>query len=161
MKTRFFHVVTALFLLFPAPGCGRQAPADGKSAAGVPKARPTPTLEIPSKEPPPTPVERFSAKCRALKPLEVGGTVLSPRKREAPPWTLEESATRKLSGQILMLDAVLDAKGEVCDAILVKSLDPALDADMLKWAGKLKYDPATLDGKPVACLFRISILLDL
>jgi hypothetical protein len=90
----------------------------------------------------------------------VDGKVLPPRKREAPAWVLGTLETQKLSGRLLVLDAVLDAQGGVCDAVLVRSLDPDIDIKLLEWARKLKYDPATLEERPVACFFRITILLD-
>jgi len=160
MNPMLVHFLLTVFLFLPFQACFQPAHSNDTPAESAPKARPTPTLNASTPEPPPTPAERFSARCRALKPLSVGGDVLSPRKREAPPWTLEASETQKISGRLLVLDAVLDADGNVCDAILVGSLDPDVDGKLVGWAKKLKYDPATRDGKPVACLFRIKILLD-
>jgi len=61
----------------------------------------------------------------------------------------EEARDAKVSGTAI-LKIVVAADGEVQKAEITQSLDPGLDANAIDAVTRWKFEPATLDGKPVA-----------
>jgi len=61
----------------------------------------------------------------------------------------EEARDAKVSGTAV-LKIVVAADGEVQKAEITQSLDPGLDANAIDAVTRWKFEPATLDGKPVA-----------
>jgi TonB family protein len=56
---------------------------------------------------------------------------------------------KRLSGTP-MAEAVIDTRGAVSHAKLVKGVEPCLDRQFLAALHEWKFKPATLDGKPVS-----------
>lgn len=123
-------------LSLAAAATASAAPADGNAEA-APDA-------------PPTPVMYSAANPDVVPPVPVS--------RDTPPWrprnTLE--ARREYPG---VLALVIDDKGEVTSAALVKSVHRDYDDALLKKARTWKFRPATKGGTPVAYRMEIAIRL--
>jgi TonB family protein len=59
----------------------------------------------------------------------------------------------------LVVDGYVGADGAFHDAVIVKSPDKSLEADMLAAVKKWTFKPCSLDGSPVNC--RMQMQLDL
>jgi hypothetical protein len=69
-------------------------------------------------------------------------------KREFPPWRPWTAVDARRSYQGL-LEVVVDEKGNVASAVLIKTVHPDYDPILLKSARTWKFRPATKDGTPV------------
>jgi TonB family protein len=65
-----------------------------------------------------------------------------------PPWRPETLIESKQDFQGA-LDLLIDEKGHVTSAAIVKSVQPRYDAQLLEAARQWTYRPATKDGQPV------------
>jgi TonB family protein len=90
-------------------------------------------------------------------PYRVGGGVTRPRvlKRVEPQYS-DEARRNKWQG-VVVLEVVIDEKGKVVEARVVKSLGMGLDEQALKAAKKWKFAPGTKDGKPVPILVDLQV----
>jgi len=61
----------------------------------------------------------------------------------------EEARKRGVEGKVI-LEIIVDEKGEVASARVLKSVEPVLDKVALDAAKKLRFSPATKDGRPVS-----------
>ena len=94
-------------------------------------------------------------------PMKVGGAVLPPRKTysPAPPYT-EEARQGRIQG-VVILEAIIDAKGSVRDVKVLKGLPMGLTESAVDTAMQWKFEPATLEGEPVAVYFSLTIRFSL
>jgi protein TonB len=94
-------------------------------------------------------------------PMKVGGSVLPPRKiySPAPPYT-EEARQGRIQG-VVILEAIIDAEGTVRDVQVLKGLPMGLTESAVETAMEWKFEPATLEGEPVAVYFSLTIRFSL
>ena len=94
-------------------------------------------------------------------PMKVGGSVLPPRKTysPAPPYT-EEARQGRIQG-VVILEAIIDAEGHVRDVKVLKGLPMGLTESAVETAMQWKFEPATLQGEPVAVYFSLTIRFSL
>ena len=94
-------------------------------------------------------------------PMKVGGSVLPPRKiySPAPPYT-EEARQGRVQG-VVILEAIIDAEGAVRDVKVLKGLPMGLTESAVATAMEWKFEPATLEGEPVAVYFSLTIRFSL
>lgn len=71
-----------------------------------------------------------------------------------------QARDRGLQGDVVLLLAV-DARGRVADAVVDTGVDPLLDLAALDAAHKLRFSPATQEGRPVAVQVRYRFSFDL
>jgi TonB family protein len=76
-------------------------------------------------------------------------TVMPRLLRDSKPEYPEEAKKRGVEGKVV-LELIVDERGEVAFARVLKSLDPTLDAAALNAAKGLRFSPATKDGTPVS-----------
>lgn len=76
--------------------------------------------------------------------------------RPVPPWNYRPDAFSKMAFQG-RIEVVVDERGEVVDASILKSINGAYDRTLLNAAKKWRFQPATLDGTPVK--YRVSYQL--
>ncbi len=94
-------------------------------------------------------------------PLQVGGDVTPPVKVFAPlpPYT-EEARQARLQG-VVILEAVIDALGNVDDVKVLKGLDKGLSESAVLTAQQWKFKPATREGAPVPVFYNLTIRFSL
>jgi hypothetical protein len=110
------------------------------AAAGPPAAPPPPTIHT------------GTGDSRLVPPVAV--SQIAPELPRAISELLR-SATRR----VLILELIIDERGDVQDVVIVAPVQPLYDQLMLRSARQWKYRPATFDGTPVK--FRRIVSIDL
>ena len=89
--------------------------------------------------------------------LRIGGNVHPPKlvERVEPKYTAEARKAR-LSG-IVIVEARIDEAGRVTDAMAVKPLPFGLSEAALDAVKQWRFEPGTLDGKPVPVVFNVTV----
>lgn len=94
-------------------------------------------------------------------PVAIGGGIKPPVKTYFPqPRYTEEARQAQVQG-VVILEAVIDAKGNVSRVKVLKGLGAGLTASASDTAKQWKFKPATLEGKPVAVFFVLTISFSL
>jgi protein TonB len=155
-------VVVLLVSRRPVPPTARSS-----TARPVPPVQPTsPPLEVVTEPPPPTPsltpvlhsatyefrlptVTAPVVPTAPTTPLTVAGDVRAPvLVRKVEPAYPEAMRKGRMEGTVLV-EAVITERGDVVDARVVRSTHPLLDKPALSAIQQWRYEPATLDGRPV------------
>lgn len=114
--------------------------------------------------------DRFAARAEELQktkparsraePLRVEGAVKKPEKiaGDAPVAT-DVALKAGLWGDVTV-DALIDEKGNVVDAQIVKGLPMGLDQQALNAVRTWKFKPATLEGKPVKVRYDVKVTFE-
>lgn len=95
----------------------------------------------------------------ADQPIPVGGAVLKPEiipGTRIPPRYTEAARRTRLTGTVI-LEAIIDAQGNVTAVRVVKPLPMGLDREAVEAVQRWKFRPATLHGKPVAVYFNLTV----
>jgi protein TonB len=93
--------------------------------------------------------------------VALGGSIKPPIKTYFPqPRYTEEARQAQVQG-VVILEAVIDAKGNVSRVKVLKGLAAGLTASATETAKQWKFKPATLEGKPVAVFFVLTISFSL
>jgi TonB family protein len=83
--------------------------------------------------------------------------VVSPKlKQSIQPRYTDEAQTQRIMGEVI-ISFEIDREGKTRKAKVVQGLDPGLDKNALAALSEWLFEPATLDGKPVACTARTQI----
>ena len=93
--------------------------------------------------------------------MQVGGEVAPPERLfgPAPPYT-EEARQGRVQG-VVILEAIIDAMGNVNDVKVLKGLPMGLTEQAVQTAEEWKFKPATRNGDPVAVFFNLTIRFSL
>lgn len=95
-----------------------------------------------------TPVER---------PVQVGGGVVAPVKLYTPqPQYTRRARQARLQG-VVIVQVIIDRQGKVTSAKVLKGLGMGLDQSALKTLRKWRFEPATLNGEPVAVFYNLTV----
>jgi protein TonB len=87
----------------------------------------------------------------------VGGEVTPPRAiSRVPPKYTEEARQARIQG-IVILEAVIDPRGEVKSVRVLKGLPLGLDGAAVEAVKRWKFEPARLQGQPVAVYFILTV----
>lgn len=90
-------------------------------------------------------------------PLFVGGDVTPPRALfKAPPQYTEEARKERTVG-VVIVQAVIDETGAVAEVKALKTLPHGLTEAALDAIRQWRFEPAQLDGKPVAVYYNLTI----
>jgi TonB family protein len=94
-------------------------------------------------------------------PMQVGGEVAPPVRLfgPAPPYT-EEARQGRVQG-VVILEAIIDALGNVNEVKVLKGLPMGLTEQAIQTAAEWKFEPATRDGRPVPVFFNLTIRFSL
>lgn len=93
----------------------------------------------------------------ATGPIMVGGDVKAPRRVFDPqPAYTPEARESRIQG-IVIIQATIDEKGNVTDTKVLKGLPMGLDEKAEEAVRMWRFEPATLDGKPVSVYYNITI----
>ena len=90
-------------------------------------------------------------------PIMVGGDVKAPVKVNAPKPNYTELARKARITGIVIVQAVIDKQGNVVDAKVLKGLPMGLDQEALRAIRQWKFEPATLNGKPVDVYYNLTV----
>jgi protein TonB len=94
-------------------------------------------------------------------PLWVEGNVKPPEKLYAPqPRYTEEARKARIQG-VVILQAIVDALGNVTRVQVLKGLPQGLDTSAVDTVQTWKYKPATLEGEPVPVYLNLTISFSL
>ena len=89
--------------------------------------------------------------------LQVGGGVSAPEKIFAPqPKYTEEARQGRVQG-VVILQAIIDAMGNVSQVEVMKGLPLGLEDSAIESVRQWRFKPATLEGKPVAVYLNLLI----
>ena len=104
-------------------------------------------LGLPEAPPPPLPTG----------PIRVGGDVVAPVKLHAPLPRYTEIARKARIQGVVFVEATIDTDGNVRDVQLIKGLSMGLSEAALEAVRGWRFEPATLNGKPVAVIYQLQI----
>ena len=94
-------------------------------------------------------------------PIRIDGTVTPPVNIFEPlPHYTEEGRQARIQG-VVILEAVVDAEGNVRNVKVLKGLPEGLSEEAVQAAKERKYRPATRAGKPVAVLINLTVRFSL
>jgi protein TonB len=94
-------------------------------------------------------------------PVALGGGIKPPVKTYYPqPRYTEEARQAQVQG-VVILEAVIDTEGNVSRVKVLKGLPSGLTNSATETAKQWKFKPATLEGKPVAVFFVLTISFSL
>ena len=83
--------------------------------------------------------------------------ITPPRLTEvASPFYTEEAKKKKIEGSVTLL-IVVDKKGDVIDAKVVKGLGHGLDENAVVAVKEWKYKPAEKDGEPITVKMEVTV----
>ena len=94
---------------------------------------------------------------RPAGPMRVGGDVLPPVKRHAPPPRYTEIARAARIEGTVELEAVIDSTGAVTELRVIKALPLGLDQAAVDAVRRWRFEPATCNGRPVAVVYSLTI----
>lgn len=93
----------------------------------------------------------------AEEPYRVGDQVTRPEKiAGVPPVYTEEARKAGVTG-VVILEAIIDERGDVVNIRVLKGLPKGLDQAALDAVETWKFKPATLEGKPVKVYYTLTV----
>ena len=90
-------------------------------------------------------------------PIRVGGDVQPPVKVSAPSPQYTEIARKARIQGVVIVEAIIDKAGNVTNVKVLKGLPMGLDTAAADAVKKWKFQPATLNGKPVAVIYNLTV----
>ena len=90
-------------------------------------------------------------------PIRVGGDVQPPVKVSAPSPQYTEIARKARIQGVVIVEAIIDKEGKVTNVKVLKGLPMGLDTAAADAVKKWRFQPATLNGKPVAVIYNLTV----
>jgi TonB family protein len=90
-------------------------------------------------------------------PIRVGGDVKAPKKISAPNPQYTEIARKARIQGVVIVEAIIDKQGNVTEVKILKGLPMGLDQAAADAVSKWKFESATLNGKPVAVIYNLTV----
>lgn len=90
-------------------------------------------------------------------PIRVGGDVQPPVKVSAPSPQYTEIARKARIQGVVIVEAIINKTGAVTNVKILKGLPMGLDTAAADAVKKWKFKPATLNGKPVAVIYNLTV----
>ena len=90
-------------------------------------------------------------------PIYVGGDVKAPEKILSPQPQYTEIARKARVQGVVIVQAIIDKEGNVTNVKVLKGLSMGLDDEAVKAIKKWKFQPATLNGKPVDVYYNLTV----
>lgn len=90
-------------------------------------------------------------------PIRVGGNVKAPNKLFAPNPQYTEIARKARIQGVVIIEAIIDKQGIVSNVKILKGLPMGLDKAAADAVAKWRFEPATLNGKPVAVIYNLTV----
>lgn len=98
-----------------------------------------------------------TAQPKVSEPYRVGGEVSRPEKISGAPPVYTEIARRARIAGVVIIEAVIDEKGDVTGTKVLKGLPMGLDQSAVEAVETWKFKPATLDGQPVPVYYILTV----
>jgi protein TonB len=93
----------------------------------------------------------------AIGPMQISGNVLAPKRVYSPdPHYPEEARHARVQG-VVILQTVIDKGGNVTDVKVLKGLPSGLTEAAVEAVSSWRFEPATLEGKPVAVYYLVTV----
>lgn len=89
--------------------------------------------------------------------LVVGGDVKAPKKIFHPSPQYTEIARKARIEGVVIMQSIIDKEGNVTNLKVLKDLPMGLSEEAVKAAKRWKFEPATLNGKPVSVYYSLSV----
>jgi protein TonB len=90
-------------------------------------------------------------------PVRVGGDVLAPKKISGTDPVYTEPARKARVQGIVILEAIIDANGNVTDLRVLKGLPLGLEDAAVNAVKRWKFQPGTLNGRPVPVYYNLTV----
>ncbi|MCP4662445.1 MAG: energy transducer TonB [bacterium] len=90
-------------------------------------------------------------------PIHVGGDVKRPEKLFEPPPQYTEIARKARIQGVVIVQAIIDKQGNVTNVKVLKGLPMGLAEEAVKAIKRWKFQPATLNGKPVDVYYNLTV----
>jgi protein TonB len=90
-------------------------------------------------------------------PIHVGGDVAAPNKISAPQPQYTEIARKARIQGVVIVQAIINKQGNVTDVKVLKGLPMGLDQAAVDAIRKWRFEPATLNGKPVDVYYNLTV----
>ncbi len=90
-------------------------------------------------------------------PIRVGGDVKPPEKIVFPSPQYTEIARKARIQGVVIVEAIIDKEGNVTNVKVLKGLPMGLDQSAVDAVKRWKFKPATLNGKPVAVIYNLTV----
>lgn len=90
-------------------------------------------------------------------PIHVGGDVKAPVKVQAPQPQYTEIARKARVQGVVIVQAIIDKGGNVTNVKVLKGLPMGLEEEAVKAIKRWKFEPATLNGKPVDVYYNLTV----
>jgi periplasmic protein TonB len=122
----------------------------------VPRVEPAPRVEVPAPpveqivEVPPAPPEPTG-------PIHVTGDVRAPVKVRGPEPVYSDQARRARVEGVVVIQAIIDRQGNVTQVEVLRDLPMGLGRAAEQAVKQWKFEPATLDGRPVEVYFNLTV----
>jgi len=148
-----------------SPGRSEKAPVSSPTTQGATEAKggpwagaAEPPLAAPT-QPPPEPAKGSAVTAPAADIYRVSGKVVPPRviHRVAP--ELGAFRAQRVVG-VPIVEAIVGKDGRVKDVRVVRGINPEVDSEILGAIKQWRFQPATLDGKPVNVYFTLTMNID-
>ncbi len=92
-----------------------------------------------------------------MGPMNVTGNVIQPVKIFSPaPQYTEEARQARIQGTVI-LQAIIDCRGFVTDVNVIKGLPLGLTEAAISAISQWRFEPATLDGRPVSVYYNLTV----
>ena len=125
-------------------------PIDPVPAIGSPA--PAPVAEAPE-----APIDDDEDGNVAAAPIYVDGNVKAPKKVHAPAPRYTQDARESRVQGVVIVQAIIDREGLVEDVKVLKGLPLGLDKAAVDAIRQWQFEPATLDGNPVAVYYNLTV----
>ena len=90
-------------------------------------------------------------------PIRVGGDVKPPNKLYSPSPQYTEIARKARITGVVIVEAIIDKQGNVTNVKILKGLPMGLDQAAVDAVKRWRFEAATLNGKPVAVIYNLTI----
>lgn len=90
-------------------------------------------------------------------PIRVGGDVKPPEKIHYPSPQYTEIARKARIQGVVIVEAIIDKAGKVTNVKVLKGLPMGLDQAAADAVSRWTFKPATLNGKPVAVIYNLTV----
>lgn len=90
-------------------------------------------------------------------PIRVGGDVKAPAKIYSPSPQYTEIARKARITGVVIVEAIIDKQGNVTNVKVLKGLPMGLDQSAVEAVKRWRFEAATLNGKPVAVIYNLTI----